>query len=289
MASEIGLGESFYSRTISYLRVIDLLLSNSDEILYHAKLHPEQYSNTFTPDQLKQLHTSILHICQTAVDLLADASKFPDDWLFSHRWGKGKKDASTTLPNGAKITFLTVGGRTSCIAPSIQKKTGPVAADVKVGNEDDENSGLDEKTPRAKPKKKGIATEVKEEITEDEHSIEEEKEKPAPTSRKRKVPAADISNIKPQPQAKSKGGKGKKEEIESDLEVHEENEQPKPTTKKAKLKNEEDEQPSEVPKTNKKAKTNKNAAKAKAKVSASTNNTLGDNPGRRRSGRLSIG
>lgn len=73
----------------------------------------------------------MLHICQTAVDLLADASKFPDDWLFKHRWGKGKKDAPTTLPNGAKITFLTVGGRTSCVVPSVQKKTGAVAGDVK--------------------------------------------------------------------------------------------------------------------------------------------------------------
>jgi len=102
-----------------------------DEILYHAKLHPEQYSDTFSSAQLKQLHTSIMHICNTAVDLLADSSKFPDEWLFKHRWGKGKKDSPTMLPNGAKITFLTVGGRTSCVVPSVQKKTGAVAGDLK--------------------------------------------------------------------------------------------------------------------------------------------------------------
>jgi formamidopyrimidine-DNA glycosylase len=84
------------------------------------------------------LHASILHICQTAVDLLADASKFPDDWLFSHRWGKGKKGAATTLPSGEKITFITVGGRTSCVVPSVQKKTGPVAAGIKIDDEDDD-------------------------------------------------------------------------------------------------------------------------------------------------------
>jgi formamidopyrimidine-DNA glycosylase len=99
--------------------------------MYHAKLHPEQYSHTFSSAQLKQLHKSILYVCQTAVDALADSSKFPDEWLFNHRWGKGKKDAPTTLPNGEKIAFLTVGGRTSCICPSIQKKTGAVAGDVK--------------------------------------------------------------------------------------------------------------------------------------------------------------
>ncbi|KAF7891269.1 uncharacterized protein EAF02_001594 [Botrytis sinoallii] len=102
-----------------------------DEILYNARLHPEQYSNTFSSEEIKRLHTSMLSICQTAVDLLADSSKFPDDWMFKHRWGKGKKDGPTALPNGEKITFLTVGGRTSCVVPSVQKKTGAVAGDMK--------------------------------------------------------------------------------------------------------------------------------------------------------------
>jgi formamidopyrimidine-DNA glycosylase len=73
----------------------------------------------------------MLYVCQTAVDLLADSNKFPEEWLFRHRWGKGKKDAPKELPNGEKIIHLTVGGRTSCVVPSIQKKTGPAAADVK--------------------------------------------------------------------------------------------------------------------------------------------------------------
>lgn len=63
-----------------------------------------------------------MHVCQTAVAGLADSEKFPKDWLFKYRWGKGKKDAITCLPNGAEISFITVGGRTSCIVPSIQKK-----------------------------------------------------------------------------------------------------------------------------------------------------------------------
>lgn len=104
----------------------------SDEVLYHARLHPEQYSDTFSSEQVRQLHTSIIHVCQTAVDLLGDSSKFPDEWLFNHRWGKGKKDAPTTLPSGARITFLTVGGRTSCVVPSVQKKTGAVTGDIKM-------------------------------------------------------------------------------------------------------------------------------------------------------------
>ncbi|KAL4989114.1 DNA glycosylase/AP lyase [Aspergillus falconensis] len=102
-----------------------------DEILYHAKIHPEQYSNTLTGDQIKELHSSIHYVCSTSTGVLADSDKFPEHWLFKHRWSKGKKNKSSILPNGEKITFLTVGGRTSAVVPSVQKKTGPVAGDVK--------------------------------------------------------------------------------------------------------------------------------------------------------------
>ena len=117
--------------TFVSMELLQLLTSLRDEILYNAKLHPEQYSDTFSSEQVKQLHASIIYICQTAVDLLADSEKFPEEWLFKHRWGKGKKDAPKTLPNGEKITFLTVGGRTSCVVLSVQKKSGPVAGDLK--------------------------------------------------------------------------------------------------------------------------------------------------------------
>jgi formamidopyrimidine-DNA glycosylase len=133
--------------------------------MYHAKLHPEQYSDTFSSAQLKQLHTSILYVCQTAVDTLADSDKFPDDWLFKHRWGKGKKDSKMELPNGAKITFLTVGGRTSCVVPSIQKKTGAVAGDV----------GENTKASGKGSKKKAVREEKEGEEGEDE--VEDEKPK----------------------------------------------------------------------------------------------------------------
>ncbi|OMP88113.1 Formamidopyrimidine-DNA glycosylase [Diplodia seriata] len=100
-----------------------------DEVLYQAKIHPEQYSNTFSDAQIKQLHDALMYVCDLACETLAESDKFPEDWLMKHRWGKGKKDANK-LPNGAKITFLKVGGRTSAVVPSVQKKTGAVAGDV---------------------------------------------------------------------------------------------------------------------------------------------------------------
>ena len=81
-----------------------------------------------------------MFVCNTAVDALAESDYFPSDWLMKHRWGKGKKDGSK-LPNGAKITFLKVGRRTSAIVPSVQKKTGAVAGDISEdadGGEDEE-------------------------------------------------------------------------------------------------------------------------------------------------------
>ncbi|KAI0903994.1 formamidopyrimidine-DNA glycosylase [Ustulina deusta] len=113
-----------------------------DEILYQAELHPEQYSDDFSDDEIARLYKAICYVCDAAVEALGDSDQFPEDWLFNHRWGKGKKDAAKTLPNGEKIIFVQVGGRTSCVVPSRQKKTGRVAAGVK------------EEEPEPKPKPK---------------------------------------------------------------------------------------------------------------------------------------
>ncbi|KAK2596671.1 hypothetical protein QQS21_006246 [Conoideocrella luteorostrata] len=103
----------------------------ADETLYQAKMHPEQYSDSFSDEEIKTLYESIRYVCQTAVDKLGDSDEFPGHWLFNHRWGKGDKGAAGKLPNGEKLAFITVGGRTSCYAPGIQKKTGQVVPGAK--------------------------------------------------------------------------------------------------------------------------------------------------------------
>lgn len=121
-------------------------------MLYQAKIHPEQYSNTLTDTHITNLHDALIDVCTIACETLADSSKFPDTWLMKHRWNKGKKD-SNVLPNGEKIIHLKVGGRTSAVVPSVQKKTGPVAGDV------DENAV--ESSEEEKPKKKATKKAVK--------------------------------------------------------------------------------------------------------------------------------
>ncbi|KAK3176315.1 hypothetical protein OEA41_007638 [Lepraria neglecta] len=182
-----------------------------DEVLYNSHIHPEQYSNTLSLAQVKQLHKSIQHVCGFAVDNLADSSKFPEDWLFKHRWGKGKKDSATKLPNGAKLVFLTVGGRTSCVVPSVQKKTGPVAKDV----EDDGSDGEAETKP-AKRKRASKVNDRKQTVKEETEPVEngvangeEADEKPSkPASKKRK------SDVKAETNGMDAGSKKPKRKAE---------------------------------------------------------------------------
>ncbi|KAL5118298.1 hypothetical protein ACEQ8H_003808 [Pleosporales sp. CAS-2024a] len=140
-----------------------------DEIMYQARLHPEQYSNTFSDEQIKRLHEAMMYVCDTAVEALAESDRFPADWLMKHRWGKGKKDGNK-LPNGDTIQFLKVGGRTSAIVPRLQKKTAAVAGDM---SEDGKEQSGEE---AAKPKPRGKRA-VREEAVEEEPVLAAKKPK----------------------------------------------------------------------------------------------------------------
>ncbi|KAI8983368.1 hypothetical protein BD414DRAFT_418289, partial [Trametes punicea] len=96
----------------------------ADEILYHARVHPEERCNVLAEEQLNALYKQISEVCQMAVSVNADDAKFPEDWLFKHRWGKGKKEKHTLkLPDGkpATIKWITVGGRTSAYVAELQQ------------------------------------------------------------------------------------------------------------------------------------------------------------------------
>ncbi|KAL8649463.1 MAG: hypothetical protein Q9210_004385, partial [Variospora velana] len=150
-----------------------------DELLYDARIHPEQYSDTLTPAQMAQLHRSIMYVCSTAVELRAESDRFPETWLFKYRWGKGKKDDPRRLPSGEKIKFLTVGGRTSAVVPSVQRKTGGVARDI-VDDDDDEGEEEEEKKKPAR-KKRGKKSEDSDEGEEPSNQSRRKKKSPKQT------------------------------------------------------------------------------------------------------------
>ncbi|RFU78227.1 formamidopyrimidine-dna glycosylase [Trichoderma arundinaceum] len=176
----------------------------ADETLYQAKLHPEQYSDTFSDKEIKKLHESIRYVCQLAVDKLGDSDEFPEHWLFNYRWGKGGKDSATKLPNGEKLAFITVGGRTSCYAPGVQKKTGAGAviafAKVEPGKnkpakdkpvksepkEEEEEEVAEEKKPKRSRKQ---ATPVKEEPEESEEEVPPAKKRRGKTATEESKPS----------------------------------------------------------------------------------------------------
>jgi len=161
----------------------------ADEVLYQAKIHPEQYSNTFNDAQIKTLHDSLTTVCTIACETLADKDQFPENWLMRHRWNKGKKNANV-LPNGEKIIHLKVGGRTSAVVPSVQKKTGPVAGDVTSQDLKDEEADDDEEEEEiaaVKPKgRKG-----KKAVLKVEEEDDDEDEDVKVTSKKRKSTASN--------------------------------------------------------------------------------------------------
>ncbi|KAG9743181.1 hypothetical protein KCU75_g15425, partial [Aureobasidium melanogenum] len=166
----------------------------ADEILYQARIHPEQYSYTFSSAQIAALHKAMMDVCGTAVGVLADSSQFPETWLMKYRWDKGKKDKNV-LPNGDKIVHLKVGGRTSAIVPRLQKKTGKVAGDVDSADEvlEDAANSQEETTP-----KKAKATKAKakkaETISKDETVEEDSKSKRTRTTKRKAEPEDEGSD-----------------------------------------------------------------------------------------------
>ena len=100
-----------------------LTADGRDEILYHARIHPESYTHNLKEPDVAELHNALLYVTRTAVETDADSTKFPKDWLMLHRWGKGRKgEDANKLPNGERIEFVKVGGRTSAFVRNLSVK-----------------------------------------------------------------------------------------------------------------------------------------------------------------------
>ncbi|KAK3401605.1 hypothetical protein B0T20DRAFT_118553 [Sordaria brevicollis] len=194
----------------------------ADEVLYQAKLHPEQYCNDFSDAEIKRLYENIRYVCQTAVDKLGDSDQFPDDWLFNYRWGKGSKNAHIHTPNGDKLAFITVGGRTSCYAPARQKKTGQVVSGIK---EEPLESGNEKEAPKKAPRAKATKSKAEsEEPKAEESDVKTERA----ASRKRNVKTEEDSEMTAPPK-KAKTQSSKKSATSS--QYFEDSKKPKRGTK----------------------------------------------------------
>jgi formamidopyrimidine-DNA glycosylase len=93
----------------------------ADEVLYQTNMHPDQ---NFLSEEQALLVLHRLHIIlEQAVQCLSQDEEFPQEWLFHYRWSKrGSAKKTVTDAKGRSIIFVTSGGRTSAVVPSIQKK-----------------------------------------------------------------------------------------------------------------------------------------------------------------------
>ncbi|EYU21672.1 hypothetical protein ABFS82_09G090100 [Erythranthe guttata] len=91
----------------------------ADEVLYQAKIHPQQAASSLSKENCATLLKCINEVTNFAVEVDADSLRFPVEWLFHFRWGKkpGKVD-------GKVIEFINAGGRTTAYVPELQKLTG---------------------------------------------------------------------------------------------------------------------------------------------------------------------
>ncbi|XP_074577203.1 formamidopyrimidine-DNA glycosylase isoform X1 [Curcuma longa] len=79
----------------------------ADEVLYQAKIHPNQIASSLSRESCKALHNCIREVIDKALEVGADSSQFPQDWIFHSR----EKKPGNAFVDGKKIEFITVGGR----------------------------------------------------------------------------------------------------------------------------------------------------------------------------------
>lgn len=94
----------------------------ADEVLYQARIHPMQPASALSKESCKALHKSIKEVIGKALEVGADSSQYPENWIFHSR----EKKPDKAFVDGKKIDFITVGGRTSAYVPDLQKFDGSI-------------------------------------------------------------------------------------------------------------------------------------------------------------------
>eukprot|EP00936_MAST-01D_sp_MAST-1D-sp1_P000139 g139.t1 len=92
----------------------------ADEVLYQARIHPASSARSLSQEQAHALYKAIRFVTSFACSVNAESTRFPKEWLFHYRWGKGRN--GTTIPGVGCVSFETIGGRTTAIVRSVQRK-----------------------------------------------------------------------------------------------------------------------------------------------------------------------
>ncbi|XP_012073136.1 formamidopyrimidine-DNA glycosylase isoform X2 [Jatropha curcas] len=160
----------------------------ADEVLYQARIHPLQVASSLSRENCATLCKCIREVIQYAVQVDAECSHFPIEWLFHLRWGKKPGKV-----NGKKIDFITVGGRTTAYVPELQKLSGGQVA-----------KAADKQKRQTSKRKKAKDDDEGEDAANGTASEEEDTAKKAKTKRE----------LKPRGHAKKPPAKRKSEDID---------------------------------------------------------------------------
>jgi len=96
----------------------------SDEILFHAGLHPKTQVNDLDEQTVGTLYEAMVTVLETATDSGAGSDdlveRLPDGWLLPRR-----ENGATCPRCGTKIRTVTASGRHAYFCPTCQPESGP--------------------------------------------------------------------------------------------------------------------------------------------------------------------
>ncbi|KAL3511914.1 hypothetical protein ACH5RR_024631 [Cinchona calisaya] len=95
----------------------------ADEVLYQARIHPLQSASSMSVEICGTLLNCIHEVIGKAIEVGADNSQFPNNWIFHFR----EKKPGKAFVDGKKIEFINAGGRTTAYVPELQKLSGAQA------------------------------------------------------------------------------------------------------------------------------------------------------------------
>ncbi len=90
----------------------------ADEVLYQAAIAPHRPACELDKGEVAKLRTRLRTVIRKAVEVDADKSRFPTNWLFHHRWRRQK---GATTRRGEPIVHETIAGRTAAWVPTVQQ------------------------------------------------------------------------------------------------------------------------------------------------------------------------
>jgi formamidopyrimidine-DNA glycosylase len=89
----------------------------SDEILYHAHIHPKTPFTALNDKKITEIFNIMKEVLNTAISRDLKGQELPDSYIIPHRYRDGK------CPNSnVKLKTIKIAGRTSYFCPECQKE-----------------------------------------------------------------------------------------------------------------------------------------------------------------------